>query len=106
MEKVNDEWVLCDDKNHTKIGLDFLEIKTKINNLENEIGKRISCMETQFSIIEKQNNKIIKQNEHILEFLNNKTKEIDNEQIRTYNRNWRGSYLHGGLLPFAYNATP
>ena len=96
METEREEWVLYEDKTN---------IKKYIEYLENKIDKMIINTDTKLDIINKQNEKIIKQNEHILKSINDRKNKvnIDIEQIRSYNRNWRGSYLHGGLLPFAYN---
>ena len=95
METEREEWVLHEDKT----------IKKYIEYLENKIDKMVINTDTKLDIINKQNEKIIKQNEHILKSINDRKNKvnIDIEQIRSYNRNWRGSYLHGGLLPFAYN---
>ena len=96
METEREEWVLYEDKTN---------IKKYIEYLENKIDKMVINTDTKLDIINKQNEKIIKQNEHILKSINDRKNKvnIDIEQIRSYNRNWRGSYLHGGLLPFAYN---
>lgn len=80
------------------------DIKKTVKSLEDKIDNFILNINNRIEIINKQNDKIIKQNEHILKSLNDKKTKINEfDQIRNYNRNWRGTYLHGGLLPFAYN---
>ena len=108
MENQIDEWVLYEDNNNIRKNLEF--IKDKLNKIEEKQEKEMFELSSKLDNISQQYSKIIKQNEHLLKSINHgKSKtNVDVEQIRSYNRNWRGSYIHGGLLPFAYNynATP
>ena len=116
MDNEND-WILCESKNSTlnyvnnKIELILNEqssLQDYIKELNHNYNITLLQKNQEIEHLKKQNEKIIKQNEHILKRISHNEKEkkdIDNqiEEIRKYNRIWRGNYMHSGMLPLAIN---